>query len=62
MLLLADTWADASEWIALFVCVAAVLIVAMLCGWKPWAQPSFWERIHGSRESRPPDGTAGPTD
>jgi hypothetical protein len=57
MLVLADPWADAAALIAVVVSVAAVLIVAMLCGWKPWARPSFWERIHGRAEACPRDDT-----
>jgi hypothetical protein len=62
MLVLADTWADAAALIAVVVSVAAVLIVAMLCGWKPWARPSVWERIHGHRQECPRDDTGMRTD
>lgn len=56
MLMLADTWADAATLIAVVVSVAAVLIVAMLCGWKPWTRPSFWDLIHGEEPGGSPRG------
>jgi hypothetical protein len=62
MLVLADTWADAAALIAVVVSLAAVLIVAMLCGWKAWARPSVWERIPGHRQECPRDDTGMRTD
>jgi hypothetical protein len=53
MLVLAETWANAATLIVVVVSVAAVVIVAMLCGWKPWTRPSFWERSHAQREDCP---------